>query len=238
MAISISNLGTDVQTSVSSIATSSVSPSSNALLLCGVVSRMGSSTDPNTPTVSGNGLTWVQIATVLYDSDSSSRRRMTLFRAMGSSPSSGAVTASFGGQTQTDAIIIVDQATGVDTSGTNGSGAIVQSNTGIDNSRATDTLVVSLSAFSDASNATYGFFANGGNAYGPWTPGSGFTQLTDEYSGYSLTGTTEYKLSNDTTVDAVGYVTDMEIGGIALELKIASAPASTTHFLSLMGVGK
>ncbi len=131
MAISISNvIANNNSTGVSSATTASITPGSNNLMLATVSSRTTITTNPNVPTLTGNGLTWVQIATINWDSDSSSRKATTLFRALGASPSSGAVTIDFAGQTQGQIYWIIDEVTGMDTSGTNGSGAIVQSATG------------------------------------------------------------------------------------------------------------
>ena len=77
MTIASSNLtvggsGTDA----TSFTTASVTPSANALVLCAVENSVSGT--PATPTLSGNGLTWVQIATCHYD-QSGTQYRVTLF---------------------------------------------------------------------------------------------------------------------------------------------------------------
>ncbi len=125
MAVAISNLTTGSDSDGGSgSTTASVAPSAYSLILLTVMSRTGITVNPNQPTVTGNGLTWVAIGSTVFDSTSSSRRRVTLFRALGAGPTSGAITIDFGGQAQTDVTWVVDEASGVDTSGTNGSGAI------------------------------------------------------------------------------------------------------------------
>ena len=114
-------------TDATSYATASITPTANYLVLASVTSSKSGT--PDTPTLSGNSLTWVQYNQIAYDT-SGTQRTTTFFRAMGASPSAGALTADFGGATQTACVIVVDQFSGVDTSGTNGSGAIVQSVTG------------------------------------------------------------------------------------------------------------
>lgn len=233
MAISFSNLtngedsdgGTDATTA-------SISPSSNNLLLASVVNRTSVSVDPTVPTLSGNGLTWVQIATIVFDTTSSSRRRISLFRAMGSSPSSGSVTITFG-ETTPQALWSIEQVSGVDTSGSDGAGAIVQSATNKDESVSTIVLTVTLGAFSSVDNATFGAFGNYGITAGSGTPGSGFTELTDlNQSANGIHLSTEYKLSNDTGVD-YDFTENSQMGGIAIEIK-ASA---TTSVKDLIGSG-
>lgn len=225
MAISITSKLNGLGSNATSFATASWTPSANTLYLASVTTRTGITANPNIPTASGNGLTWVQIATILYDDSSSSRRRVTLFRAMGASPTTGALTFDEGGQTQTDGGWIIDEVTGMDTTGTNGSGAIVQSATNVDVVGATS-LTVTLGAFASANNATYGSFGytTGGLAI---TIGSGFTQLADNTLGGSSTRvTTEWKSANDTTVDLSPDGTQ-QMGGIALEIKqaVASTPS-------------
>jgi hypothetical protein len=105
--------------------TASTTPAANTLQLLTVANGILSGT-ASTPTVSGNGLTWVQVATLLIGTT----RRLTLFRAMGASPSAGALTISYAGQSQLSAVWSLSQLANVDTSGTNGSGAVVASNTG------------------------------------------------------------------------------------------------------------
>ena len=233
MAIAITNLGRGAGNDTTSFNSDSVSPTGDNLVLASVFSRTGISADPNQPTLSGNGITWVAIATIVYDSTSSSRRRITLFRGMVASPSAGAITVDFGGQTQTHAGIIIDQASGVDTGGTNGSAAIVQSATGEDETATVSTITITLGAFGDAANATYGAFADGGGA-ATWTPGSGFTELDEEEVGGSIGGTTEYKLSNDTSVDITNSITN-QLGGVAIEIKAAVV---ATDSYSGRGVGR
>lgn len=211
-------------TGATSYATASITPGTNDLILAAVQTRTGITANPTQPTASGCGLTWVVIASVVYDDTSSSRKRLTLFRALGT-PSSGAITFDEAGQSQTHASWVVDQVTGMDTSGTNGSGAIVQSATNFNDTGANTgkTLTVTLGAFGSGSNITYGVFADDGSGM---TVGSGFTQAG---SGTSAGGNTmsEYELSNNTSVLINDAATTSELGGIAIEIKAASVVTPT-----------
>lgn len=217
-AVSISNLTSGVQLTATSATSASITPTANNLVLVTVVSRT-SSGDPNHPTLTGNSLTYVEIASANYD-NTGTQKRVTLFRAMGSSPTSGTIAIDFAGQTQTDIKWSVDQASGTDTSGTNGSGAIVQSATNADTSNLATALTVTLAAFSSTNNATYGGFGKGGS--GGHTVGSGFTQLSNETSAGAITVSTQWRVDNDTTVDVTSSEAG-EQGGIAIEIKAATA---------------
>lgn len=221
MAVSIANItsGFD-EDGGSSSTTASYTPTANKLQLLTVASRTGISTDPNQPTVTGDGLTWVVINSIVYDTSSSSRRRVTLFRALGSSPSAGVLTIDFGGQAQTDVTWIVDETTGMDTSGTDGSGAIVQSVTGKDESGTATSLTITLAAFGSTDNATYGSFGWDGSP--TQTAGTGFTEIDEQHDSVSdVACGTEFRADNDTSVDA-SYSSAVLVGGIAIEIKAAS----------------
>ena len=103
-----------------SVSTSSVAPEAGQPIFA-FVSTVLTGT-PNIPTCTGNGLTWV-----LVDTEILSTRRTTVFRALGANPSEGAITFDFGGQSQDSFLWSVIQVEGADTTGTAGSGALVQS---------------------------------------------------------------------------------------------------------------
>lgn len=223
MAVTVANKTTKTG-SGTTLVSDSHTPASNKLQLMTVTSRTGITANPNQPTATGNGLTWVVVNSIVYDTTSSSRKRVTLFRALGASPTAGATTVDFGGQTQTSSTLIIDECTGADTSGTDGSGAVVQSVTNKDETVSTGLLTVTLGAFGSTANATYGAFAEGGN--GTYTAGSGFTEVASLVNGDSIDTLTEYKSTNDTSVDATDSA-NSELGGIAIEIKEAVAGVST-----------
>lgn len=224
----ISNLTSGTSAVAGPWSTASVSPASNNLILLTVGIRNGASTNPADPTVSGNGLTWVKVNSVNFDNNSSSRRTVFVFRALGASPSSGAITIT-PGETDTNATWSVDQISGVNTGGTNGSAAVVQSVTNFLASGAPNTtLVGTLAAFSSTFNATFGAFANDDGTGWSIAAGSGFTQSGIQ----NVTGVgvfTEFKSTNDTTVDAT-FISEDEIGVIAIE--IAASPTSASASVS------
>lgn len=202
-----------------SAVTASVTPTANALILLSVSARNGNSIDPTTPTVSGNGLTWVLVNSITSDNTSTSRRMNFLFRAMGSAPTSGAITITFG-ETETDASWSVDQFTNVVQTGTNGSGAVIQNVAANDLTGAATSLTVTLAAFAASTNATFGFFGTDGAAGA--TAGTGLTALGHGNSGTNVTTDTEFKSSSTTSV-AMSFGVVAGIGGIAVEIAAASS---------------
>src|SRR5574343_915867 len=95
LTITASNLtsGSDT-TNATSYVTASVTPAANALLLLHVLmSRAGAS--PPTPTVTGAGLTWVLVRRTADFTVGAATGAVAVFRALGSSPSSGALTIDF-----------------------------------------------------------------------------------------------------------------------------------------------
>ena len=107
---------------MSGFSSASISPTGNRLLLAIVVSRFDGAPGDNIWSVAGDGLTWVRVEEVQF----ASNRSVGVFRAMGTSPSSGAVTFTEGGSAApvgTVAYSIIEFS-GIDTSGTNGSGAV------------------------------------------------------------------------------------------------------------------
>ena len=126
--------------------TASFTPTANALVIgCVLNSHASAAEEP--VSVVGNGGTWVKITTQLGDA---STWRLTSYRYMQASPSTGTLVFTYTGA-QTGAAWKIHEFTGVDTSGTNGSGALVQFADDVIGTGNT-TLTVTLGAFGDATN--------------------------------------------------------------------------------------
>lgn len=214
MAVAGSSLTTGSDTnagSASSFATASISPTGDALIILAVADSVNQSA----PTVTGNGLTWVELGST------TGLRRLRHFRALGASPSSGAVTIDYGAGVPNAVIWSIDEFTGVDTGGTNGSAAVRNYTTNVSAGPAT-AQSVTLAAFDDAGNGTYGCF----HAHGlptSYTPGTGFTELSDHtVSTPDHTLQTQWRNDNDTSVDAT-CAASQEYHGAAFEIVAASA---------------
>jgi hypothetical protein len=173
MALAFTNLTVDESTTDgSSFATASVSPAANNLIVVAVAYRRSGSGFV-VPTVSGAGLTFDMVNGGEYTAG----RGVVFFRALSASPSTGAITIDFGAVTVLSLCWSVDQASGVDTSGTNGAGAVVQS---LENTPGTNgtALAASLAAFGSANNAAYGVFSVLSNSQ-DMVPDSPLSQLAE-----------------------------------------------------------
>lgn len=216
--IVFSNLGTvSTTTGASSYATSaSYQPAPYALVIAAVINSKASA--PDTPTFSGNGLTWTKIDSTNYNTVSSPTCRLTMFRAMGPAPTSGTGTADFAGATQTGCHVLVVQFTGVDSTGGSG-GAVVQSV--IKNGDASTAPVITLASLA-ANGRDAVFTAWGGdlNSSTVLSVESGWTEDADV--GYNTPATwmgAQHRLdTTDTTPGAT--TTSIDWAGIAIEIKV------------------
>ena len=199
-------------TPAASFATASIAPSADRLVLASVLSLV-SGGGGNVPTLSGNSLTWVQIATQTFSAFS--ELRITLFRAMGASPSSGTVTIDFSAQTQDFCSWSLTEFNNVDTSGADGAGAVVQS--AINSDTAATSLTMTLAAFAEANNATHG--AVGISINEAPVVGSGFSLLGTTAGGQGSLGS-EWRSDNDTSVDMT--FSSANCGGIAVEIQVGA----------------
>lgn len=199
------------------IQTASIAPTANALIIACITTEVTSGTAP-TVTMTGNGLTWEVVQTQLAET---SLLRTTMLRALGASPSSGVATIVPATNSTSGCTWAIGQFTGTDTSGTNGSGAIVQSK-GNTASSATELIVTMDNAFSAANNSAIGCFSNPANA--ALTPGTGFSTVQTNATG---TTSRSYLVSdaNDTTVDVTAATTSLV--GVAAEIKEAVVSSTT-----------
>jgi len=212
------------ETDGASFSTASISPSTDKLLLVDVAAEAVTANDNVQPTLTGCGVTWVVVQSLIGSSGGGSGgeqySRQTMFRAMGT-PTTGVLTLDFDSHNQTAVLWSVCEKGNVDTSGTNGSGAIVQSAV---NDASAASLSVILAAFSNGGNATHGAYHAVIEATGlTITNGTGFTEETEQTAdlsgGWYATQQTQYRNDNDTTVDITLSATVESVTGIAIEIK-------------------
>jgi hypothetical protein len=222
LAISASNVtsggsGTDA----ASYTTASITPASNALLLITIENDL-SATSPTVPTVTGCSLTWVQVSTCYYD-QSGTHYRVTMLRALGASPTSGTLTIDFGGTTQGGCGWVVDQFTNTDTTGTNGSGAIVQSAKSAEPMSASSTTVTAtLGSAITSGNAAYTAAAWEANETG--SVESGWTAIgAAGHAGPSTSIKTSWRNDNVDNSGTINWTTSALGGGITVEIKAGAA---------------
>ena len=212
--ITAQHLTTDgSSTPASSFATASIAPTASRLILIFVSSEVAG--NPNTPTVTGAGLTFTTVLS--YRSVSKDTKRITILRALSQSPSTGALTIDFGGQSQSICQWSVAEFANIDTSGANGAGAIVQS-AGNDNNGTSTGIAVTLASFQHPNNAVAGAAAWGnGNAI---SPGGAFTTLGTTFNNVRYLS--EWANNNQTNVDFTWASNNDSSIAIALEIRAMS----------------
>lgn len=223
MAIVATHLTTSGDTTDgTSYGTESISPAVDRLVLFWLSStRTGA--PPSSPGLSGCSLTWVEATNIAWPS---ANRILFLFRALGT-PTAGVVTMDWGAETQLGVAWSVSDVGGVDTGGTNGSAAIVQTATATDS--AVTSLIITLGAFGSGDNATAGGFIHDTNE--ATVQGTGFTLLGSAGHANPNRGIgSEWRADNATSVDA-SWASSSNCGGIAVEIKAAPPPpaASLIH---------
>ncbi|HET7250020.1 MAG TPA: Ig-like domain-containing protein, partial [Gemmatimonadales bacterium] len=196
--------------------TAAITAAPNALVTVAVLTHQSSSAAP-APTLSGGGMAaWDVVATTTFNG-ATPLDRVTIFRAMSASPGSGPITIT-SSVTISNCQWIVSQWDGVETGGTNGSGAIVQ--TASASGTAVNGLTVTLAAFADANDVGYGVFGIA-SATPAATVGSGFTRIDEQPSGEGTTGDLFAEwAANDNTIDATW--TSKSAGALGVELKAGS----------------
>ncbi len=199
--------------------TASIAPASNALVTLAVLGHRSSGANPS-PTVTGGGMSaWVEVATVTLDPLSAPLKRVTIFRAMSASPGSGPLTITYPSSVS-NTQWIVSQWTGVETSGTDGSGAVGQ--LGVTSAEVVNGLTVTLGAFSHAANAAYGVFAVNSQV-AAITPGAGFAEISEQPSAESPYSSlmAEWALNRP----AIGATwASLRGGAIGVEIKAKTTP--------------
>lgn len=199
-----------------SYASASHTPTANALVIAAVISTKATAAD--TPTLSGNGITWVYITNVLTFSTTIN---ISVFRGRNASPSAGATTATYGAS-QTGCYIKIVEFVNADPTGTDGDAAIVQCaviTDPVDPGTGTANPSLTLSALSGGgANAVIAFSGSSLNPYAGTSEGT-WTEELDTGFGLPTTGVyATYQLaSTDNTVVITAGIARW--GLVALEIK-------------------
>lgn len=194
--------------------TASATPTANRLQIAYVASAAAAAV--NTPTCTGQGLTWVQVATVAYVA---ANRRLTVFRALGPSATAGALTFDFGGQTQTSVCWGQLEVSQTDTTGTDGSGAIVQAPSPATVGAGIGSIAApTLAAFEHVNNLALVISAN--DISGTMTPDGAFTELTDvNIAAGNITLESQSARNVQTCTTTFSGTTAAGGGSISMEIK-------------------
>jgi len=213
--ISVVGIGQTNTTSAASSYTlaKSNTPAINTLWLVAVVNTKA--TTPDIPTLTGLGVNWVKVGTTNWGGQLT---RLTLFRSMtNNTPTADALVADFAGANQTGCTMHGLAFSNVVTSGSQGSGAIVQSLQAT-NSSANPT--VTLSALSaTGKNAVYCVFANDANGYAATSVDSGWTEFIQ--NGYNTPATGQLGIYAIGTTDNTPSITDGAQAWAAIAIEIA-----------------
>ena len=218
----------DLNTSLNqtSYANTSWTPPTTGIIVVFVVNTKGTAAE--TPTMSGNSLTWTQIVTT----EPATGRRMTLFAATLSGATAGATTIDFGAGTQTSCKASFFQVENVDTSG-GIAAAFVQSPT---SSGTGTTGSVTLAAAGHADNRPIAGFAH--EADEVTTKDAAWTEI-DDMSHAGPSSALETQWDTDGFVNAsASWVTSSAWIGIAAEIKGEQVTGPPLGGLALMGVGR
>lgn len=192
----------------------------DGLNFAGIHSRHGSG--PVEPTMSGNGLTWVNVGSVM----TGTLHRLTLFVAVASGATAGGTTVSFGAQDQVWMTGTFFYSPDADVSG-GAAAALVQVVTGSHNGANVGSLSIGLAAASHADNRPVAvFWKNHAEAF---APRASWTELDD------LTVTGARRIQSQYRGDAFettasGHVTATNTSiwlGIAAEVKAAGGGGPT-----------
>jgi hypothetical protein len=202
--------------------TNSITPPANQLITVAVQLCRADTTNAAAPTLTGCGLTWVNITPTgaNYDDSGANRARMYLFRALGAAPTTGAVTVHLSG-TYVAVQTIITAWAGADVSGVHGSGAIVQVQGAL--AAATANPTITLGSAIGAGNVTAGFTCSNGTVgtVGHQVAGSGYTELaalTQFFTvGNDRLTSFEWRADGQTIVDWTQGAGDW--GVIAFEIK-------------------
>jgi hypothetical protein len=206
-------------TDASSYSFAPLTASSGRLYVVFLSTSIDSGTAPSATSVSGAGLTFTEVGTSggLPYSGTSGNRRIQAWRAL---VASGATTGSIaitlnGVSTGMDAVVL--EFSGMDTSGTNGSGAIVQS---ASKAGSATSLALTLSAFGSPNNRPVAFFNH--RATEATTEKPGYTELDDASHGSPAAGAEcEWNASTPDTTPSASWPTSSNAGGFAVEIKAA-----------------
>jgi len=209
--------------------TASIAPLANRLVICMVMAAdQGFNDVIHVDSVTGAGMTWVEMVDLNFDTIASERRCLAIYRALDPSPAGGALTITLD-KVGTAARWIIVEFGNIDTSGTNGSGAIVQNAT--NRADAGLSITATLASFASSSNATIGCFGSG-SVNTTLTEGSGFAKIGEVDLG-SIKAMMTFRNDNDTTVD-MSQAVDGDMAVVAFEIR---SVGQNERFIELIGLG-
>lgn len=198
-----------------------------------------SAVDPQTPSDVANGANKMSLITSIgYHSAAAPIKRLFVYRYLGATFTGGwTVTVSAPGWTSASWSWM--ELDGIDTSGTNGSGAIVQSGSLADGG--VTSFTINLASLTNGNNALVGGYGSSNNT-DDFTVGGSFTLLHNISDATFGRVQTEYAIPGDADGDVDGsWAASKTFGALGLEIQVATTSTGTTVIqprrLGLLGVG-
>lgn len=198
----------------SSYGTPSITVGKGQVITLAIGSTDNSGGNPNTPTLSGNGMSFSQIGSSIRFGTSN---RLTLFRGVGTGQT-GAITFDFAGQSQARCFWSVIEWTSVKAGGVNGADAIVQSASDSGDTGRTN-YSITLAAFASQNNATYAVVFK--NASNDVVPGGSMLEIAETTNGYVMESNWQATPNTNPTASFTGSGGDA-MAAIAVELAFGS----------------
>jgi len=216
----------------STFTTATISPAPNTLVTVAISTSDPNAANTRIAAISGGGMpSWDELAQQYvgnhYGDDGvfAAEQGTFIYRAMASSVSNGPITFTFSGPVK-NAQWIVSQWSGIDTSGTNGSGAIGETMSGSRRNITEATLSsfnsFPLGIFTNANDVNYSVFGlYTGTAV--VTPGTGFTEISEQSSGDGAAPSdleAEW-MANNRNISASWGGISLDVGFILVHVKAA-----------------
>ena len=222
MAVTANLLTSGTVDAATGATTASISPTAGNFVII-ILGNYRAGANAQNPTITGAGTTWNrQLSQASADTFSA----IHLFYAFAAG--TGALTIAMSDVSHTNLKWSV-----IEFPGANLTSAIQQQVSNL--AAATNTgITVTLSAFANSNNATYGAVYD--RASRARTIGSGFSAVSNNSTTATLVD--EFNAGNDTTVDWTWDSAAVNVVAIAVEIIAAAVVAGTTHgYKSLLGVG-
>lgn len=212
-----------------SAVSASISPATDELIMVVVFNKGPNSVAANPPNISGLSISWYLVANHV-SSFSAGEWRMAIFVGVVTSPTSGAVTMDYSGQSQQSILWgIIQFPNNVKLNLSNPQNSIIQSGVAENNSTISS-MGVSLGSFANEINATIGAWADDGQA--AFTGATGQTTILNisPASGNLLI---TFNQANQTTMTA-NFAANNATGKIALAAEIAAAPSGGAFVFNML----
>lgn len=207
----------DDNTDATSYTTASITPTARRLILVAVTNTKATTAD--VPTLSGNGITWSEVAHIQRTATPTTT---TIFVGTATSPSAGAITIDFAGATQTGCFWSVIELRGAETNGGgNSAGNVPQSKTLQEAAQATHTITFDQSPFAHPKNATLMATGHGTGTVRYLADSDCIELSTESHTGPTSRMTVYFCAGNDATIAETTSAGNEAVAAVGVELRAA-----------------